>query len=84
MDMVNKENAIKDYLAMIKQSWTWAKLTEEEKECFETFQQVAQWQNTELEATTLKDGLYLTQFITLSYLAAVIAIRQTGENKKIK
>ena len=37
MDMVNKENAIKDYLAMIKQSWTWSKLTEEEKECFETF-----------------------------------------------
>ena len=37
MNMVNKETAIKDYLAMIKQSWTWSKLTEEEKECFETF-----------------------------------------------
>ena len=37
MDMINKETAIKDYLAMIKQSWTWSKLTEEEKECFENF-----------------------------------------------
>ena len=37
MNIVNKETAIKDYLAMIKQSWTWAKLTEEEKECFENF-----------------------------------------------
>ena len=37
MNMVNKETAIKDYLAMIEQSWTWAKLTKEEKECFETF-----------------------------------------------
>ena len=37
MNMVNKETAIKDYLAMIKQSWTWSKLTEEEKECFENF-----------------------------------------------
>ena len=36
-NIVNKETAIKDYLAMIKQSWTWAKLTEEEKECFENF-----------------------------------------------
>ena len=82
MDMVNKENAIKDYLAMIKQSWTWSKLTEEEKECFENFLAVTQWQNTELEATTLKDGLYLMQFIMLSYLAAVIVIEQTGESKK--
>ena len=37
MNMLNKETAIKDYLAMIKQSWTWSKLTEEEKEYFETF-----------------------------------------------
>ena len=37
MNMVNKENAIKDYLAMIEQSWTWSKLTEEEKEYFENF-----------------------------------------------
>ena len=36
-NMVNKENAIKDYLAMIKQSWPWAKLTDEEKDWFETF-----------------------------------------------
>ena len=37
MNMLNKETAIKDYLAMIKQNWTWSKLTEEEKEYFETF-----------------------------------------------
>ena len=32
-----KENVIQDYLEMIKKSWTWAKLTDEEKECFEKF-----------------------------------------------
>ena len=34
MNMVNKENAIKDYLAMIKQSWTWSKLTNDERNKF--------------------------------------------------
>ena len=35
--MVNKkEDAIKDYLAMTKQSWTWSKLTEEEKSFIQT------------------------------------------------
>ena len=37
MDIANKETAIKDYLVMTKQSWTWSKLTDEEKECFENF-----------------------------------------------
>ena len=35
--MKNKESVIKEYLEMIKKSWTWAKLTDEEKECFENF-----------------------------------------------
>lgn len=31
-----KENATKDFLEMIKKSWTWARLTEEEKAQFMT------------------------------------------------
>lgn len=30
-----KENAVSDYMKMIKESWTWEKLTEEEKTNFE-------------------------------------------------
>ena len=33
----SKENAIRDYLGVIAQSWTWGKLTKEERECFEEF-----------------------------------------------
>lgn len=29
---MEKENALKDWIAMVKKSWTWAKLTEEEKQ----------------------------------------------------
>lgn len=31
----NKENAVNDFMQMIKESWTWARLTEKEKKCFE-------------------------------------------------
>ena len=31
----DKENALKDYLEMIKKSWTWARLTEKETKKFE-------------------------------------------------
>ena len=30
----NKQNTINEYMAMINQSWTWAKLTKEEKDKF--------------------------------------------------
>ena len=33
--MKNKESVIKEYLEMIKKSWTWAKLTDEEKDWLE-------------------------------------------------
>lgn len=32
--MKNKENAIKDYMEMIEQSWTWERLTEDEQNRF--------------------------------------------------
>lgn len=32
---MEKDNALKDYLEEIKQSWTWARLNEEEKKVFE-------------------------------------------------
>ena len=32
---MKKEDALKDYLEEIKQSWTWARLSEEEKKVFE-------------------------------------------------
>lgn len=32
--MKNKEEALKDYLTMIAQSWTWARLTKEEQQKF--------------------------------------------------
>lgn len=32
---MEKEDALKDYLEKIKQSWTWARLSEEEKKVFE-------------------------------------------------
>lgn len=31
----NKENATLDFIGMIKESWTWARLTEKEKKSFE-------------------------------------------------
>lgn len=33
--MLDKELATKNYLEMIKQSWTWGRLTEKEKRTFE-------------------------------------------------
>lgn len=32
--MKNKENALKDYIEMIEQSWTWGRLTEDEQNRF--------------------------------------------------
>lgn len=33
---MNRENALEAYLTNIKQSWTWAKLTDREKRVFES------------------------------------------------
>lgn len=35
MKQKNKENAVLDFIGMIKESWTWEKLTEQEKKRFE-------------------------------------------------
>lgn len=39
----DKESALKDYLEMIKRSWTWDRLTEKERKRFEGWIQKGKW-----------------------------------------
>ena len=58
-----KENAIQDFLEMIKKSWTWARLTEKEKNQFkEAFETVTvSWSNCGDNAIK---GTYRDRWIT--------------------
>lgn len=40
----DKENALKDFLEMIKKSWTWARLTEKERKTFEEWLHKARYE----------------------------------------
>ena len=52
---MNKENALETFLTNIKQSWTWAKLTDKEKRTFESRLKTNQAQN-------LIQGTYLQRY----------------------
>lgn len=52
---MNRENALWSFLANIKQSWTWAKLTDREKRAFESRLKVSQAQD-------LIQGTYLQRY----------------------
>ena len=42
---MNRENALHSFLVNIKESWTWAKLTDRERRVFESRLKISQTQN---------------------------------------
>ena len=52
MTQKNKDNAILDFQEMINHSWTWAKLTKEEKaQWFDGLETITHWTNKAVKGT---------------------------------
>lgn len=81
--MKEKDDALKDYLEMIKKSWTWAKLTEKEKTIFEAWLYKERFElkgNYKQRRETL--GNYYTMFLLGTGYDDPFQWRTTEEEKK--
>lgn len=79
----DKENALKDYLEMIKKSWTWARLTEKERKTFEEWLHKARY---ELKGSYKQRweilGNYYTMFLLGTGYDNPLNWRETEQERK--